>query len=133
MRKIVLLMLAAAALMVPAAFAGSAHFVGSPQISSSGSTATVTGKVAGLGNISQIHVDVQAEAACVNGGKKKPQAANKQTVGAGVDAPVQNGKADFSVNLTAAPFQPDCSPPMTVQWTLTSITVFDDQGNQLIP
>jgi hypothetical protein len=121
-----------AALSVHVATAGNAHFVGTPSFSTSGNTATLTGKVAGLGNISQIHVEVVAEAACVNRGRNKPQAENKQTVEGETDAPVQNGKANFSVEL-AATFQPDCSPPMTVEWTLISITVFDDEGNQLIP
>ena len=30
--------------------------------------------------------------------------------------PVQNGKAEFGVSLTAT-FTPDCSPPMTVEFT----------------
>ncbi len=122
----------ALALTVSIVAAGNAHFVGSPQFSSSGSTATLTGKVAGLGNISQIHVEVEAEAACVNRGNKKPSAENKQTVEGETNAPVQNGKANFTVTLSAN-FQPSCSPPMTVEWTLISITVFDDNGNQLIP
>lgn len=132
MRKVLLLMLAAAVIAVPAALAGSAHFVGTPTISTSGSTATASGKIAGLGNITQIHVVVRAEAACVNGGNNKPKAANKQTVENSSDEPVQNGKANFSVTLSAT-FQPPCDPPMTVQWSLISITVFDVNGTQLIP
>lgn len=35
---------------------------------------------------------------------------------------MQNGKADFSLTVTAT-FQPECSPPMTV--VFTDITVTD--------
>ena len=37
------------------------------------------------------------------------------------DFPVQNGKADFTLTATAT-FQPDCSPPMTVQFTDVTVT-----------
>ena len=37
------------------------------------------------------------------------------------DFPVQNGKANFSLTLTAT-FQPPCSPPMTVEFTNVSVT-----------
>lgn len=99
-----------------------AHFVGSPSISTSGNSATVGGKVAGLGNVEQITVTVVAEASCINRGNKNPSAANKDDVSATGDFPVQNGKALFSLALLAD-FQPDCSPPMTVSWTLISVTV----------
>jgi hypothetical protein len=33
----------------------------------------------------------------------------------------QNGKADYTVTLTTS-FQPDCSPPMTVQFTDVTVT-----------
>ena len=46
--------------------AGNAHFVGTPSISTSGNTATATGKIAGLGNIDDIFVVVTADAQCVN-------------------------------------------------------------------
>lgn len=39
--------------------------------------------------------------------------ANKTSVSAAADEPVQNGKADYTISVTAT-FQPDCSPPMTV-------------------
>jgi hypothetical protein len=35
---------------------------------------------------------------------------------------VQNGKADFSITLTAT-FQPDCTPPMTLVWSNVTISV----------
>jgi hypothetical protein len=99
-----------------------AHFVGTPTISISGNTLTASGKVAGLGAVDQIHVTLTADVQCINPGSKKPQAANKQSVGAGGDFPVQNGKAEFSLTGTAT-FQPDCTPPMTVVWTNIVLTV----------
>ena len=104
------------------AMAGNAHFVGATSVERSGDTLTVSGKVAGLGNIDQIHVEVTADAACVNPGNKKPKAENKQDVSVGDDFPVQNGKAVFSLDLTAS-FSPNCSPPMTVEYSNVTVTV----------
>jgi hypothetical protein len=104
------------ALAVPA-MAGSAHFVdGTVLASRTGDTLTVSGKEAGLGDEAQVHIVVTATAACVNPGGNKPQAANKETVTASADEPVQNGRADFSLSLTAV-FQPSCSPPMSVEYS----------------
>jgi hypothetical protein len=116
------------ALTVTLVVAGNAHFVGTPSISTSGSTATVSGKIAGLGNIDQIYVEVTAEAQCVNRGHQDPSAANKQSVSGSTTAPVQNGKANFSVTLNAA-FSPPCSPPMTISWTLISIVVHEGDAS----
>jgi len=102
--------------------AGNAHFVGNPQLSTSGNIAIASGKVAGLGNIDQIHVEVSGEAACVNRGNKNPTADNKDEFSASGDFPVQNGKALFSLQLSAT-FQPDCTPPMRVEWSNLSVTV----------
>jgi hypothetical protein len=104
------------------AYAGSPHFVGDPQASLSGSTLTVSGKEAGLGDEDQIRVEVTAEVACVNRGGHNPSAENKQTFAAGEDVPVQNGKADYTVTVPIE-FQPTCSPPM--QLVLLSGTVTD--------
>ena len=112
------------ALGAQAALAGSPHFVGDPTARASGNSLTVAGKVAGLGNETQIHVEATAEAACLNRGQNFPQAANKQSVGAAGDFPVQNGKANFSLTLTAT-FQPKCSPPMRVVFGPVTITVSD--------
>jgi hypothetical protein len=103
------------------AFAGSPHFVGTPTAAISGDTVTVSGKEAGLGNETQIHVVVTADAACVNPGGNHPRAANKSSFNAAGDFPVQNGKADFSVAVTAT-FQPNCSPPMSVVWSNITVT-----------
>ena len=106
---------------VAPAFAGNPHFVGNPKIKEDGNTLTVSGKIAGLGNEDQIHVVVTATAECINPGNNHPQAANKETVSAEGDFPVQNGKALFELTLEAS-FQPDCSPPMTVEWSNVMIT-----------
>lgn len=102
--------------LAPSAEAGSAHFVGTPTASASGSTLTVKGKEAGLGNLEQVNIQVTADAQCVNKGGNKPSAENKQAFGGGGQFPVQNGKANFSVTVTAN-FQPKCSPPMSLVWS----------------
>ena len=111
--------LAAAAFALPA-WAGSPHFV-FVDVSKSGDTLTVTGKEAGLGNEAQVHIEVTATASCINPGDNHPKAANKATFSTGGDFPVQNGKADFSLTLTAT-LSPSCSPPMTIAWTDITVT-----------
>jgi hypothetical protein len=101
--------------------AGSPHFVQSPTISRSGNTLTVSGKEAGLGNEEQVHIVLSATAECINGGLRHPRAANKTSVSSAGDFPVQNGKADFTLSVTAT-FDPSCSPPMTVRFTNVTLT-----------
>jgi hypothetical protein len=114
--------LAAAAVLVPLAWAGSPHFVDSTvNAARAGDSLVVSGKEAGLGDEAQVHIVLTATAACINPGGNQPQAANKETFSTGGDFPVQNGKADFSLTLTAT-FQPSCSPPMSVQWTDVTVT-----------
>ena len=122
--RVLLTVVVAALMTAGAAVAGvtGAHFVGSPTASISGNTLTVAGKVAGLGAVEQINVTVTADAACINPGSHKPKAANKESFSAMGDFPVQNGKAEFSLDVTAT-FQPDCTPPMTVVWSNIVITV----------
>jgi len=118
MRRLLLFATAALMAMVvaaPSVFAGSPHFV-SVTATRTGDSITVSGKEAGLGNETQVHIEVTATAECINGGKKHPKAENKESVSAEGDFPVQNGKAIFSLTLTAT-FQPDCSPPMTVRFS----------------
>jgi hypothetical protein len=103
-------------LTVPAAQAGSPHFVGTPVVTTSGDTITVTAKEAGLGDEPQIHVALSGTAECVNGGGHNPQAANKTSFTQGTDVPVQNGQATYTITATAA-FSPACNPPMTVVFT----------------
>ena len=98
--------------------------MGSPTASLSGSTLTVSGKEAGLGDEDQITVEVTATVACVNRGNHQPDAANKQTFGAGEDVPVQNGKANYTIEVPIE-FQPNCSPPMRlvlISGTVTDVT-----------
>jgi hypothetical protein len=121
---------AALVLIVSTVAAGNAHFVGTPQISVSGNSVTVSGKVAGLGNVPQIDVTVSGDAACVNRGNKNPSAENKDTFSADGTFPVQNGKANFSLSLSAT-FQPDCTPPMRVEWSNISIVVTAADGTFL--
>src|SRR6266511_6005828 len=125
MRRPLLILLAVLSALVfgaPAAVAGSAHFISNAfEISRSGDTLTVSGKEAGLGDLAQVHIVVSATALCINGGGNHPKAVNKESLSAGDDFPVQNGKADFSLSLTAT-FQPDCSPPMTVSFRNVVVT-----------
>jgi len=123
MKRFALLALLGAAILaaLAPAMAGSPHFVQSPTISRSGNTLTVSGKEAGLGNEEQIHIVLSATAECVNGGGRHPKAANKTSVSSAGDFPVQNGKADFTLSVTAT-FSPECSPPMTVRFTHVTLT-----------
>jgi hypothetical protein len=116
------LALAAGAFAAPAAFAGSPHFIQSAfSVTRTADSLTVSGKEAGLGDELQINVEVTATAECINGGGNHPKAVNKTDVSAAGTFPVQNGKADFSLTLTAV-FQPSCSPPMTVRFTNVTVT-----------
>ncbi len=81
----------------------------------------MSGKEAGLGDESQIHVVLSATAPCINNGGHHPKAVNKESVNAAGDFPVQNGKSDFTLSVTAV-FQPECSPPMTVEFTDVTVT-----------
>jgi hypothetical protein len=115
------------AVTAPVALAGSPHFVSNTVTATrSGNTLTVSGKEAGLGDEAQVHIVVTATALCINGGSNHPKAVNKESVSAEGTFPVQNGKAEFSVSVTAV-FSPSCSPPMTVEFT--DITVTDTTNN----
>jgi hypothetical protein len=103
-------------LSATAALAGSPHFVGAISITRTDNSLTVSGKEAGLGNETQVTISVTAEAQCINPGGNHPQAGNKESFSTEGTFPVQNGKALFSLTLTAT-FQPDCTPPMTVVFT----------------
>lgn len=126
MRRALFLLPAATAmtavtLLAGPAAAGNAHFVGTPTATRSGDTLTVSGKEAGLGNEAQVHDVLSATALCINGGGHHPKAVNKESVSTEGTFPVQNGKADFTLSVTAS-FSPSCSPPMTVAFTDISIT-----------
>jgi hypothetical protein len=123
-RILLILAVLAAALAVTstAAHAGSPHFVDDTIAATrSGDTLTVSGKEAGLGDEAQVHIVLEATASCVNPGDNHPQAANKESLSAAGDFPVQNGKTYFSLSVTAT-FQPSCSPPMTVVFSDVRLT-----------
>jgi hypothetical protein len=110
-------------LLAGAVTAGSPHFIKSATVVTiSGNMLTVSGKEAGLGDEEQVHVVLTAEAQCINPGDHHPKAANKESFSSEGDFPVQNGKADFSLTVTAT-FQPDCTPPMSLEWL--SVTLED--------
>ena len=79
-----------------------------------------------------MHIVVEATALCIDPGSKHPKAANKADVSAAGDFPVQNGKAEFELSLTAT-FQPDCSPPMTVVFTDVTVTDTTNGISQSFP
>jgi hypothetical protein len=116
----VLVALAMGAIGAPVAWAGHPHFV-TVSATSSDNTLTVSGKEAGLGDEEQVHIVVSATAECINNGGHHPKAVNKESVSEEGEFPVQNGKADFSLTLTAS-FQPECSPPMSVVFTDVTVT-----------
>jgi hypothetical protein len=115
----------AAAILASIAWAGSPHFVDDTVQAvvsgTNGEVLTVSGKEAGLGDEDQVNILVTSTASCINPGGNHPKAANKQSVSAQGQFPVQNGKANFSLTLTAT-FQPQCSPPMTVVWSDIVVT-----------
>ena len=119
--RIILATLALLALSSQAALAGSPHFVGAVTVTRDGNSLTVSGKEAGLGNEDRVHIVVTATAACINPGDHHPKADNKESLSAEGDFPVQNGKANFELTLTAT-FQPDCTPPMTLVFTDVTVT-----------
>jgi hypothetical protein len=116
------LALAIAAVAVPVAWAGSPHFVSNTVTATrTDDSLIVSGKEAGLGDEAQVHIVVTATAVCINNGGNHPRAVNKESVSSEGDFPVQNGKAEFSLTLTAT-FQPSCSPPMTVEFRNVTVT-----------
>lgn len=129
--KVFLVVAIAALIIAGAALAVSnAHFVGTPTATRDDSTLTISGKVAGLGQVEVITVSITGDALCINPGAKHPRAANKADVAGGADVPVQNGKAIFSVEATAT-FEPDCTPPMTVVFQNVTVTVTAVDGTNL--
>lgn len=129
--KVFLVVAIAALTIAGAALAVSnAHFVGTPTATRDDTTLTISGKVAGLGQVEVITVSITGDALCINPGAKHPRAANKADVAGGADVPVQNGKAIFSVEATAI-FEPDCTPPMTVVFQNVTVTVTAVDGTNL--
>ena len=129
--KVFLVVAIAALTIAGAALAVSnAHFVGTPTATRDDNTLTISGKVAGLGQVEVITVTITGDALCINPGTKHPKAANKADVTGGANVPVQNGKANFSVEASAT-FQPDCTPPMTVVFQNVTVTVTAVDGTNL--
>lgn len=126
-----------AALAIPVALAGNPHQVHSCTVTVSGTLneqLNISCKEAGLGDESQIIVHVSATAECINGGGNHPKAVNKESFSQDFNEPVQNGKADYTIPLTAS-FSPSCSPPMTIEWvnisavdTTNNITLVNEPG-----
>ncbi len=132
MRRIMfalVLVLTTAAVSALPALAGNPHFV-TLTVTRSGNTLTLTGKEAGLGDEQQVSIEFNASASCINPGDNHPKAENKESVSATGTFPVQNGKADFTLNLTAT-FQPECAPPMTVQFS--GVVVGDVTNSLVVP
>lgn len=123
--SVALAVFAAGALGASVAWAGSPHFV-TVSATRSGNSLTVSGKEAGLGDEPDVNILVTATAECVNKGEKHPKAENKESLSKKEEVPVQNGKANFSFTLTAS-FQPECSPPMSVEFT--NVTVTDETND----
>ena len=116
-----LTVLIALSLAAPA-WAGSPHFIASATSASvDGDTLTATFKEAGLGNEPQVHVVLSASAQCVNPGGQDPQAGNKSSFQAEGTFPVQNGRAEGTLSVTAV-LQPPCVPPMTIRWSDVTLT-----------
>jgi hypothetical protein len=125
--------IAVIAVDAPSALAGEPHFINNAfTVSVSDNTLTVSGKEAGLGDEAQIHVVLSATALCINPGGNHPKAVNKESVSAEGDFPVQNGKAEFTLSVTAT-FQPECSPPMTVAFTDITVTDTTNGISKSIP
>ena len=125
MRKVILLAACILATTAATALAGSAHFIkNDTTVTRQGDSLVATFKVAGLGDENQIRVELSADAQCVNPGTQKPKAANKQSFSADGDFPVQNGRAQGTLTLTAT-FQPSCSPPMTVEYSNVQLVAYD--------
>jgi hypothetical protein len=117
----VLVLLAAGAIGAPVALAGSPHFVGAVTATRTDNSLTVSGKEAGLGDEEQVNIVVTATAQCINKGEHHPKAENTESLSTGENVPVQNGKAIFSLTVTAT-FKPSCSPPMTLAFTDVTVT-----------
>jgi hypothetical protein len=120
---VVVVVLVGVAIAAPTAWAGSPHFVSNTvEATRTDNSVTVAGKEAGLGGEEQVSILLTGTAECINKGAKHPKAANKESVAEKGTFPVQNGKAEFELTLTAS-FSPECAPPMTV--VFSNVTVSD--------
>jgi hypothetical protein len=93
--------------MSASALAGSPHFVRGPDVTTSGNTLTVTGSIAGLGNVDSAFFElagtVDVSSRCYTKSGNAPQAANKQelvTVDQDGTFPVRNGRTNVVFTVT---------------------------------
>jgi hypothetical protein len=105
-------------LMASTALAGSPHFIKSATsvTTNADGSLTVIAKEAGLGGES-ISVTITGTVACINPGGHGPSAANKHTFAASGTFTVHNGSADISLTTDVPTFKPDCTPPMTIEYS----------------
>src|ERR687892_2397431 len=108
-RRILIATAAVAMLVMTAgsALAVSPHYVTGPSVSISGNSLTVSGKAAGLGNITTADASLTGSVTvfsrCYNRGGNKPQADNKQEtipVNQSETFDVTNGRTNFSFTVT---------------------------------
>jgi hypothetical protein len=99
--------LAIVAVGATSVFAASPHIVGSPSVTVSGNTLTVTASVAGLGSVATVDLTlsgtVDVNSRCYTKSGNKPQAANKQetlTVSSTGTFPVRNGRTNATFSVT---------------------------------
>lgn len=130
MRRRIITLLAVAALTgltATVAMAASIHFIkNTTSVTRSGNTLSADFKISGLGlNVTEVDVALSADAQCVNPGSNKPKAGNKQSFSAAGTFTVRNGTAEGTLNLTAT-FQPNCTPPMSVEYSNVTLTASVD-------
>jgi hypothetical protein len=88
-------------------FAASPHIVGTPSVSVSSNTLTVTASVAGLGSVASVDLTlsgtIDVNSRCYTKSGNKPQAANKQeaiTVNSTGTFPVRNGRTNATFTVS---------------------------------
>jgi hypothetical protein len=94
-------------------WAGAPHFVSCTVVGQTDSCLSVAAEETGLGDEPQISVELTATALCLHPGDNHPQPLNKSHVVTDATIPVQNGKANYTLQGCAV-FQPECSPPRAV-------------------
>jgi hypothetical protein len=102
-----------AMLLLPAlVWAGSPHFTSCTPTFDAGQIC-VSGVENGLGNETQVDLDLSVVTHCENMGGKAPSAQNKETFATDGLFPVQNGRAPYALCVTPT-FQPTCDSNMRV-------------------
>jgi hypothetical protein len=120
------------ALAAAPAFSARPHFMEGPTCCQEGSTVTCSGDIAGIGE-EQLDINVTASGltTCTNRGAGGTEPAGLDTTASGTDTGIQpeNGRAEFSVEATAAN---PCPDRMTANTTFTSATVTVFQGGEQV-